>query len=404
MPKQSVPAEIRALLWLAVVLVLGYSLGCALPPGPQYRPGGILGKALAWDAEHYEQIALYGYRQDATGAPTALSAFFPGWPVIVSALNTIVGSRQVARGFAMLLSGCAGIASVIGFARLARSTLPGDQAELATMLYALYPGAHFLFQPYPTAVMQLCTVLALRDLVTGRLWRAAVISGVATSFGPLMVFIGLAVVLAGFATAWSNRLANPRAFLRFCMLLPVLGIVALSGLLAFALWQAVVFGDPLTFVAEGKAWEVPMTLSARAERALGLALVVTDLIRAGSRAAMAGTSAVHGQWREAQISFEDAVDLLFLFVMSVGVIAAIRLQAKALTFAAVLVIAGFIWFAGAPQGGQAALRLLYPAIAGFLGLGSLAAASRTVAWIMPTVFAVFLVLDLAFLVAGYWVV
>jgi len=404
MRTRSIPVEVRALLWLGAVLAFGYAVGCALPHGPRFHPGGFVSKAFAWDSEHYEQIALHGYQRDQTGAPTLLIAFFPGWPVIESVLMTFAGSTQMGRGLAALFSGCVGIVSVVAFARLARSALPTEGAELATLLYALYPGAHFLFQPYPTALMQLCTILVLQNLVTGRLWRAAVISGLATSFGPLMVFVGLAVMLTACIAAWRDRRTNPGAFRRFCVLAPVLGAVAFSGLLLFMLWQARAFGDPLAFVAAGRAWEVPMALTAHAERALALALTVPDLLRAGTRLHMAMTLAGQGQWSEAQISFEDAVDLLVLFIMSAGAIVAIRLQAKPLALAAILVIAGFIWFAGAPQGGQAAIRLIYPAIGCFLGLGSLATASPAFAWVLPPVFAVLLVLDQAFLVAGYWVV
>jgi hypothetical protein len=244
----------------------------------------------------------------------------------------------------------------------------------------------------------------LQNLAAGRLWCAAVISGVATSLGPLMVFVGLAVVLTGFIAAWRARGVNPRAFHQFCLRAPILGIVALSGLLLYMLWLALVFGDPLGFVAMGQAWEVPMTLATHAERALALVLTFPDLVRAVSRCYMAVILAAQGQWAQAQISFEDAMDLFFLFLMSVGAVVAIRLRAKSLALAAILVIGGFIWFAGAPQGGQAAIRLLYPAVAGFLGLGSLARVNPAFGWILPPVFAVFLVLDQAFLVAGYWVV
>lgn len=410
MPKRLFPIELHALVWLGTLLILGSALGFALPHGPQFRPDGLISKAAAWDAELYEQIALRGYREGQTGAPTGLIALFPAWPIIDSALLAIVGNPQAARGLAMLVSGCAGIVSVISFCRLARSNLPTEAAALATLLYALYPGAHFLFQPYPTALMQLCTILVVQNLVDGRLWRAAVISGVATAFGPLMVFNGIAIIVTGFTVAWRDRRVNPRAFQQFCLYAPILGTVALSGLLLFMLWQAIVFRDPFAFIAADTAWGVskadgePMTLAMHAKRALALALIIPDLIRTASRLQMAVSLAAQGDWSQAQISFEDAVDLLFVFLLSSGAIAALRLQARPIALAAILVIAGFIWFAGAPKGGQAAIRLLYPAVGGFLGLASLVNANRALAWVMLLMFAAFLLLDQAFLVAGYWVV
>ena len=402
--KRSVPIERSSLICLGALLILGYALGSALPHGPWFRDGGIIGKAAAWDAEHYEYISLYGYRNGETAAASSLIAFFPGWPLIESVLIAIAGSPQAGRFLAILFCGCAGIASVFVFSGLARSLLSPQAASVATLLYTLYPGAHFLFQPYPTALMQLFTVLVLKDLLAGRLWRAALVSGVATAFGPLMTFIGLAVVLTGLTTAWRKRRVNPHAFRQFCTLAPLLGTVAVSGLLLFALWQALVFGNPFAFITAGENVEVPMTLVLKAKRALALVFVFPDLIRAGARLDIAVVLATSEQWSRAQVSFEDAVNLLFLFFMSVGTILAFRLRAKELPLAAILVIGGFIWFAGAPQGGQAGIRLLYPAIAGFLGLGSLADTNRTIAWVLPPTFAAFLVLDQAFLVAGYWVV
>jgi hypothetical protein len=395
------PPEYRAVLCLAALLGLGALLGWVLPPGPWFR-AGVLDKALAWDGANYERIALGGYiRADAvTGAlvPSRLVALFPGWPLVEAGLIGLAGSAAGGRGLAMVVSGAAGIASLFAFARLARDCLDAPAASRAVWLYALYPGAHFLFQPYPTAAMQVLSVLALRALLARRVWRAAALAGLATLFGPLMAFASAAIPLAVLADAWRTR------SWRRCLSVPVLGVLALSGLLLFMLWQARTFGDPFAFVAAGQTWETPMRLPVRAGRALALAAVFPDLAGAALRLVRAARLAGNGDLSQAQISFEDAMDLGVVFLMSVGALAALRLRTRLPALAALLSLAGFIWFAGAPQGGQAAIRLLYPVLGGLLGLAWLGACNNTFAVVLPWVFAVILVLNQAFMLAGYWVV
>ncbi len=147
-----------------------------------------------------------------------------------------------------------------------------------------------------------------------------------------------------------------------------------------------------------------MTIVAHLARALAMLVVFPDVIAAVLRLYTAGSLLIQTQWSQAQISYEDAVDLIVLFLMSCGAVAAFRLCQKSLALSAILILVGFIWFAGAPQGGQAAIRLIYPAVAGFLGLGILGQMSKLFYKVVLAIFSVCLALDQAFLVAGYWVV
>jgi hypothetical protein len=391
--------ELRGLLILAALLTAGTFLAALLPQGPFFRGVDIIDKHYTWDATYYQVIALSGYGVDTAGVPPQRFAFFPGWPIIQHFLREFCSDVRLGRIVSVLFCAAAGVLSIFSFGRLARLALPKESAAFAIILYCCDPGATFFLQAYPTALMQLGVILVLENLLLDKIWRAAAIGGLATCLCPSMVFVSAVVVVWG---AYRQlRQQGPRAAL---MRLPVLGALSISGLLAFMTWLTWRYGEPLVFVRAGHAWEPALSLGQKILRATALLSIVVEPIMALLRFYAALRQAMLGHWPEAQRALQSALNLLVIFTMSIGTLAALRIRQKLPALQAGFFLAGFICFNAVPQGAQAAPRLLFPAIGAFLGLAVLAPRHRKLMWAVCLGFALVLVMDQAFSMAGYWVV
>src|SRR5271166_6290605 len=155
----------RLLVWFAGVgTLLSFGFGPVRntfdPPGLT-RGFGWLGDLLAapaarWDAAWYLVIAHYGYRPDLGSLTSARTAFFPLYPLGLSALAG-TGLAPVLAG--VLLSVSALALALYGIHRLttlelarARGALaavaPGDAARLAVFITAFAPMAFYFSAVY----------------------------------------------------------------------------------------------------------------------------------------------------------------------------------------------------------------------------------------------------------------
>jgi Mannosyltransferase (PIG-V) len=151
----------RALVWVAgvgVVATVGFG-----PIRNAFNPPGVtsgfgwLGDLLAapaarWDAAWYLVIAHYGYRPELGSFTSSRDAFFPLYPLGVSAL-THVGVQPVLAG--VLVSLLAFAAALYGIHRLTTLELgsslcrgSGDVARLTVLVTALAPMAFFFSAVY----------------------------------------------------------------------------------------------------------------------------------------------------------------------------------------------------------------------------------------------------------------
>ncbi|KQO62157.1 mannosyltransferase family protein [Curtobacterium sp. Leaf261] len=117
-----------------------------------------------WDSAHFTTIAERGYFPAAIADP-GLPAFFPGYPMLVRALATVIGPGDVVAAIPLALEIVAAVGAVVAgtilwrsaagtavaadAGRAARRRSPGDQAGLAaTTLLFLGPYALFLHASY----------------------------------------------------------------------------------------------------------------------------------------------------------------------------------------------------------------------------------------------------------------
>ncbi len=238
-----------ALVWLTMVaatttvVVIGSTASSRDLTPPEARDPWC-----RYDCGWYLGIADGGY----WWSPTAQSPvpFFPLFPLLVRALSVLGDTLWSAQALAL----ASGLASVLAFAGWVRDRLPGPAGTAAVAALLVYPYSVYLFGGvYADALFLALTIGAFRA-VEGRLWWWAGLLGAAATatrpFGAAVV-IGLVVrtlELTSTPTSGpSHRVRDLLAALwgrpwrRYAVLLSVLGLVGYAAYLGLA------FGDPLAF-------------------------------------------------------------------------------------------------------------------------------------------------------------
>jgi hypothetical protein len=337
------------------------------PPNIVAGQAHFIDRFFPFDAVWYWRAAFEGYRWDAQ-QPLVMQdiAFFPLWPMLLRLIALIVPSTAGIMRAAVVCAAAFALGSVLCFDRLARRLLPAQASCHATWLFALTPAAGFLLLSYPTGLMNLLCLACLLALLDGRLTLAASYSGLMTAAGPLGLGTGLAVCLcaarrsiAGLRTGagWRHLLWQAAGLAGHCLL-------ALSGLIAFLLWQAVQLGDGLASLHAQQAWETAGPWPQRLGTAALQLLVVPDLVAAV-------TDLKHVAHPPSAVWLELALERSLNSLAEGLGIAAVALSAR---FAPLPVVAQggftmllFVWFEGSVRPGHATLRLTFCIMATFLG-------------------------------------
>ena len=103
----------------------------------------IFGVWNRWDAEHYINIAQFGYT--AVGERRFDIAFFPLYPALVSVFFFLTGNEILS---AFLVSGIASVALGVLFYHLVETDFDKETAMSAVCLLFVFPTAYFLHIPY----------------------------------------------------------------------------------------------------------------------------------------------------------------------------------------------------------------------------------------------------------------
>lgn len=278
MPLTRWPSRARALGPIALALIacnLAAMLGAWLPdaeraarsgePGPVVRlllhlfhhpahpriyepdfPRNWLTRAwVHWDAVWYALIAKDGYWY-VPGQQSPV-AYFPLYPLTVRGLMALGVNRYLGAILLTMASGCLGL----WLFHLWSTRLVGERTALrATILFALYPFAFYLFGVMYSSAFYLClAVAAFYALERDRLWTATLLGALACATRP----IAPALVLGMVARRIELRLRSGEK-VEVNDIVPAL---AGTGAAAFMLFQWVRFGDPLAFahVQAAPGWE-----------------------------------------------------------------------------------------------------------------------------------------------------
>jgi hypothetical protein len=229
----------------------------AEPAGDPLEPPGFLNYWAHWDGAWYSQIATEGYGERAP----ASTAFFPLYPMLVR-LGASIGGGPALWG--VLISLLSALFALFFVYRIAERLYDVPVARAATLTLAFFPTAFFLNAVYTEALF-----LAL---TAGTFWAAYVRRD--------LLLAGLLGALAAATRNLGVLLLLPLflEWLRFRREFGLRGLFELalvpSGLLAYAAFLWVRFGDPLLFAAQqsaywGRELTSPVTTASRAWGAAG---------------------------------------------------------------------------------------------------------------------------------------
>jgi Gpi18-like mannosyltransferase len=206
------PVDRRVLYLYAVTRVaLWMTAYCArwLFPGDAatHDPGRIGAAFQQWDWYHFLDIARDGYFPGSAGPSTEgwdhREAFFPGFPIVLRVVHTVVPSWTLA---GILISFVSGAVAVLALARIARLERPGTSVDRdAVLFFLLSPCAVFLAVGYSEALF---LALALPAWLAARRhqWAlAGLLAAAATSVRITGLFLAAAIVVQFVVTARAHR-------------------------------------------------------------------------------------------------------------------------------------------------------------------------------------------------------
>lgn len=192
------------------------------------------------DANFYLGIAAKGYafHPDAT-------AFYPLYPLLVRAANVIIpGGVLVA---AMAVAALSSFGALLLIHRFVSVEFDERTADRTTFFLAAFPTAFFLYAPYNESLFILLLVGALYAARRGNWWLASTVAALATTtrlFGVLLLAPLCFEYLRQQGWSWRRIRWDAMSF----ALVP-------SGLVAYAAFCYVEFGNALAFVDAQAAWQ-----------------------------------------------------------------------------------------------------------------------------------------------------
>ena len=184
-------------MWAAAHLalfVLAWAAAWVYRTTPGHAP--LVGVFEHWDALQLRNIAQYGYF-----SPHSLrhsDAFFPGYPLALSAVHLVVRNWVLAE---LAFPAVAGCFAMVSLARLA--------AGRRAVLYLLTaPAAIFLMVGYGECLFLALAVPAWHAASRGRWWRAALLAGLSGLVRPDAVFLIAALAVMALTAPYGTRLAS----------------------------------------------------------------------------------------------------------------------------------------------------------------------------------------------------
>src|SRR5215469_18582694 len=175
-------------IWAAAhlaLLVLVWAAAWAFRSALAHAP--LTGGFERWDAVLLRNIAQYGYF-----GPHAVpnnAAFFPGYPLVLSATHLLVRNWTLSELTASAVAGCF---AVVSLARLARQ-------RRAVLYLVTAPAAIFLMVGYSEALFLALAIPAWLAASRGRWWRAALLAGLSGLVRPDAFFLIPALVVMALA-------------------------------------------------------------------------------------------------------------------------------------------------------------------------------------------------------------
>lgn len=205
-------------------------------PGYMPKPGWEL--FSHWDGKWYQTIATQGYEYARDGGQHAI-AFFPLFPLLTRAVMTLSLPFEVA---AVLVSNLAFLGAMSLLYFWAKESQGLSVARWATAVLAWFPASLFCTMVYTEGLFLLVTTAALRAFDRSQYGQAALWGALASATR----LPGITLLPAFLFTAWKQR-RPPAAY--------GAAVACSGGLLLFASYAAISFGNPLAFINTQQGWK-----------------------------------------------------------------------------------------------------------------------------------------------------
>jgi hypothetical protein len=218
------------------------------------HPPSFLSAFLRWDAGHYQNIVTHGYQAHSWWE----ASFYPLYPLVVHGVANIghFGPRRAALAvsWVALWAGCWGVI------RFTADVFPAARAWRGGMLLAFFPASVFLLAGYAESLFVALAAWTLVALAERRVWVAAGLCALAAATRPEGALLAVAVIVWALTQGIKRKqhLAVPSATQLFLRLLG-LGLVCVSGLVAFWLFLWRRYHHPFAAISAQHAWRRVVT-------------------------------------------------------------------------------------------------------------------------------------------------
>lgn len=227
------------------------------------QPDGIhlgLHRWLQWDGRWYLGIVQGGYQHHASQTLQQENiAFFPAFPALVRVISDITRIPYAYCGLLVNFLLCIGTAFMIYrlyglFVKKYGYKRPAVGPWLAVGAVFAFPASLFLAAFYVEALLVLTMTAAIVFSLERRYWLAALCAGIASGTKIIGVISAPAVLILFLEQEGVLKLSLKQAVRKYAARLAALAALSLSGIIAYAVYLWIRFGDPLLLYSAHKAW------------------------------------------------------------------------------------------------------------------------------------------------------
>jgi len=192
-----------------------------------------------WDTGHYITIATTGYNPY-----TENTAFFPLYPLLMRVLDPVLPGEKLAAGLIIASAAC--IATLAVLHRLVEDLFDTSTAQRAALYLMASPFAFYLVAAYNESLLLALCVAALYCMRRGHWWAAGALGGLASATRQAGVLLAVAFAIE-YLRQRDWRITRVNWDAAAVLLVP-------TGLLAFMIYCARAFDDPLRFLHIQEFW------------------------------------------------------------------------------------------------------------------------------------------------------
>ena len=200
-------------------------------------PDSLLDLWNNWDAQHYVNIAKYGYAALTEGGRHLQIVFFPLYPYLTKLFSFIFQDYIVS---ALVVSNLSYAIAAYYLYKLVKLDFERQDAYRAVIYFSVFPTAYFLHAAYTESLFLALTISSFYYARNGN-WAFSGVLGMLAAATRITGIILVAVLLIEYLSQKNYKIGSIRPDIIW------VGVIG-AGLLAYLILNYVVTGDPLYFL------------------------------------------------------------------------------------------------------------------------------------------------------------